>query len=73
MVKRGSATLRAAIMRVSETFYVFNPTISDFYWRKRNEGKVHNVALSHVARKLINIIYTLEKNPSKVFDVNQVK
>ena len=48
-------------MNASETFYVFNPSITDFYWKKRNEGKHHRVALSHVARKLVNIIFTLEK------------
>ena len=68
MVKHGSSYLRAAIMRVAEAFYVHNPQISDFYWKKRNEGKAHNVALSHVARKLVNTIFALEKSPSNVFD-----
>lgn len=68
MVKHGSSYLRAAIMRVAETFYVFNPQISDFYWKKRKEGKAHNVALSHVARKLVNTIFALEKSPDKVFN-----
>jgi hypothetical protein len=55
-------------MRVAETFYVHNPLISDFYWKKRKEGKAHNVALSHVARKLINTIFALEKSSNKVFN-----
>lgn len=62
MVKHGSAYLRKYLMNAAETFYVHNPVISDFYWKKRNEGKHHRVALSHVARKLVNVIYTLEKN-----------
>ena len=62
MVKHGSSYLRKYLMNAAETFYVHNPTISDFYWKKRNEGKHHNVALSHVARKLVNTIYTLEKH-----------
>ncbi len=61
MVKHGSSYLRKYLMNASETFYVFNPSITDFYWKKRNEGKHHRVALSHVARKLVNIIFTLEK------------
>ena len=61
MVKHGSSYLRKYLMNCAETFYVHNPVISDFYWKKRNEGKHHNVALSHVARKLINTIFTLEK------------
>ena len=62
MVKHGSSYLRKYLMNVAETFYIHNPLISDFYWKKRNEGKHHNVALSHVARKLVNTIYTLEKH-----------
>lgn len=62
MVKHGSPNLRYIIMNCSETFYVHNPVISDYYWKKRNEGKPHGVALSHVARKLVSVIYYLETN-----------
>ena len=62
MVKRGSSNLRYVIMNCAETFYVHNPVISDYYWKKRNEGKCHRVALSHVARKLVSVIYYLETN-----------
>ena len=62
MVKHGSPNLRYIIMNCSETFYVHNPVISDYYWKKRNEGKPHRVALSHVARKLVSVIYYLETN-----------
>ena len=34
----------------------------DYYRKRREEGKPHWVALSHVARKLIRIIFFLEKN-----------
>ena len=34
----------------------------DYYLKKRSEGKCHRVALSHVAKKLIRVIYSLEKN-----------
>ena len=44
-----------SILRYSSTFY-------DFYSKKRCEGKCHRVALSHVYKKLIRVIYTLEKN-----------
>lgn len=64
MVKHGSSYLRKYLMTSAETFYVYNPKISDFYWKKRSEGKHHNVALSHVARKLVNTIFTLEKHLS---------
>ena len=62
MVKRGSSNLRYVIMNCAETFYVHNPVISDYYWKKRSEGKCHRVALSHVARKLVSVIYYLETN-----------
>ncbi len=62
MVKHGSSYLRKYLMTSAETFYTFNPAISDFYWKKRNEGKHHNIALSHVARKLVNTIFSLEKH-----------
>ena len=62
MVKHGSPNLRYVIMNCAETFYIHNPVISDYYWKKRNEGKSHRVALSHVARKLVHLIYYLETN-----------
>jgi hypothetical protein len=34
---------------------------AEFYAKKRNEGKSHRVACSHVIKKLIRIIYHLEK------------
>ena len=72
MVKHGSSYLRKYLMNSAETFYVYNPSISDFYWKKRNEGKHHRVALSHVARKLINTIFYLEKH-NQDFDSTLVK
>ena len=72
MVKHGSSYLRKYLMNSAETFYVFNPSISDFYWKKRNEGKHHRVALSHVARRLINTIFYLEKH-NQDFDSKLVK
>ena len=72
MVKHGSSYLRKYLMNSAETFYVHNPSISDFYQKKRNEGKHHRVALSHVARKLINTIFYLEKH-NQDFDSKLVK
>lgn len=59
-------------MNSTETFYVHTPSISNFYWKKRNEGKVHRVALSHVARRLINTIFYLEKH-NQDFDLKLFK
>ena len=38
----------------------YNPVLYDFYLKKINEGKSHRVALSHVCKKIVRIIYTLE-------------
>lgn len=72
MVKHGSSYLRKYLMNSAETFYVHNPKISDFYWKKRNEGKDHRVALSHVSRRLINTIFYLEKH-NEDFDSSNLK
>lgn len=60
MVKHGSGHLRYVLMNSSLTFLKFNPTFYDFYFKKRSEGKSHRVALSHVCKKLVRLIYTLE-------------
>ena len=60
MVKRGSSHLRCAIMNVCLPLTQFNPVFAEYYYKKRDEGKPHRVALSHVAKKLIRVIYTLE-------------
>lgn len=62
MVKHGSSYLRQALMNVAESSLIHNPILYDFYKKKRNEGKPHRVALSHVAKKLVRIIYTIETN-----------
>ena len=60
MVKHGSGHLRYVLMNASLTLLKFNPTFYDFYLKKRSEGKSHRVALSHVCKKLVRLIYTLE-------------
>ncbi len=60
MVKHGSGHLRYVLMNASLTLLKYNPTFYDFYLKKRSEGKSHRVALSHVCKKLVRLIYTLE-------------
>ncbi len=62
MVKHGSGHLRYTIMNISMSILRYSPTFYDYYQKKRSEGKCHRVALSHVCKKLIRVIYTLEKN-----------
>ena len=36
-------------------------TFATYYAKKRGESKPHRVAITHVAKKLIRVIYTLER------------
>ena len=60
MVKRGSGYLRHSIMNVAMTVIANNHTFYEYYYKKRSEGKCHRVALSHVCKKIIRVIYMLE-------------
>ena len=61
MVKRGSPYLRWAILNASRLIAMRDPYFKDYYQRKRKEGKHHFVALTHVAKKLIRVIFKLLK------------
>lgn len=72
MVKRGSSHLRCAIMNCCLPLIQFNMVFAEFYAKKRSEGKPHRVALSHVAKKLIRVIYTLETT-NQPFDADKLR
>lgn len=61
MVKHGSSHLRYSIMNTAMIVLRYSHTFYDYYLKKRSEGKCHRVALSHVCKKLIRVIYSLEK------------
>lgn len=65
MVKRGSPYLRWAILNASRLIAMRDPCFKDYYQRKRREGKHHFVALTHVAKKLIRVIFKLLKTNSQ--------
>ena len=60
MVKHGSGHLRYYLLNVADYVFLHEPIFTEFYYKKRSEGKSHQVALNHVAKKLIRIIYKLE-------------
>ena len=60
MVKRGSGYLRHTLMNVALVVIANDHTFYEYYHKKRLEGKCHRVALSHVCKKLIRVIYILE-------------
>ncbi len=65
MVKHGSGHLRYHLLNAAEMIFMHEPIFTEFYYKKRNEGKTHRVALSHVAKKLVRIIYKLESENIK--------
>jgi len=60
MVKRGSSHLRCALMNCAGAIHIHNEVFAVYYRKKRNEGKSHRVAVNHIAKKLIRIIFALE-------------
>ena len=60
MVKRGSSYLRFTLMNLCIPLMQHNIVFAEYYAKKRAEGKPHRVACSHMVKKLIRIIYTLE-------------
>jgi len=62
MVKRGSSYLRYTLFNLAMPLIRFNCVFAEYYNKKRAEGKPHRVACSHVIKKLIRIMFYLEKN-----------
>lgn len=61
MEKRGSRYLRYALFNAAKFVCIWDPTFSAYLAKKRSEGKHYNVAVSHAAKKLVRVIYQLEK------------
>jgi len=62
MEKRGSRYLRFAIYNATKYVCLWEPTFATYLAKKRAEGKHYNVALSHAAKKLVRLIYAMEKS-----------
>ena len=60
MVKHGSSYLRYALMNACLPLITHDPVFAEYYAKKRAEGKPYRVALTHVAKKLLRVIYTLQ-------------
>lgn len=61
MVKRGSSLLRYTLINCCLPLIRFDMTFATYYAKKRTEGKPHRVAITHVAKKLVRVIYALER------------
>ena len=62
MEKRGSKYLRYALFNATIDVCTWDPTFKTYLAKKRSEGKHYYVAVSHAAKKLVRVIYQLEKS-----------
>ena len=62
MEKRGSRYLRYAIFNATKFVCNWDPNFAAYLAKKRAEGKHYNVAISHAAKKLVRLIYAMEKS-----------
>lgn len=67
MSKRGSKYLRTAVMQASEVAALVaqDPMFADVYRRQRAKEKPHKVALSHVANKMLHVIFAVLRDKKK--------
>lgn len=64
MEKRGSRYLRYALFNATKFVCIWDPTFKAYLSKKRAEGKHYTVAISHATKKLVRVIYQLEKSRS---------
>ncbi|WP_332838360.1 IS110 family transposase [Enterococcus faecalis] len=70
MVKRGSKYLRWALLQTARLVSMRCSVFHEYLQKKLNEGKHYFVALSHVAKKLIRVIFQLLKTNTH-FDLDK--
>ena len=62
MEKRGSRYLRYALYNATKYVCQWDESFRVYLEKKRSEGKHYNVALSHTSKKLVRLIFALEKS-----------
>lgn len=72
MVKHGSSYLRYALMNCARSVVKYEPTFAEYYAKKRAEGKSYRVALSHTAKKLIRVLFTIQTK-NLVYDPDSMR
>lgn len=70
MEKRGSRYLRYALYNSTKYVCQWDENFGAYLAKKRAEGKHYNVALSHAAKKLVRLIYQLEKSGQSYIKVS---
>ena len=62
MEKRGSRYLRYALFNAAKYVCHWDPSFARYLSGKRAEGKHYNVAISHAAKKLVRLIFALQRS-----------
>jgi len=62
MEKRGSRYLRYALYNATKYVCHWDESFGVYLEKKRSEGKHYNVALSHATKKLVRLIFAMEKS-----------
>ena len=62
MEKRGSRYLRYALYNSAKYVCIWDPSFAAYLARKRAEGKHYNVAISHAAKKLVRLIFAVQRS-----------
>ena len=62
MEKRGSRYLRFALINAAKYVCHWDETFGAYLQKKISEGKHYNVAITHAAKKLVRLIYAMEKS-----------
>ncbi len=65
MVKRGSRYLRYALLESARLIAMRDPVFKEYMKKKLSEGKHYNIAKSHVAKKLVRVIFKLLSTETK--------
>ena len=65
MSKRGSPSLRWALLEGANSIRIWDPYFRDYYDKMITRGKHHYVAQAAVARKLVNVVFALLKEQRK--------
>ena len=68
MEKRGSRYLRYALLLSAHLVGKYSKTFAAYLQKKRDEGKHYFVALSHVAKKLVRVIFHLQRTGESFSD-----
>ena len=62
MEKRGSRYLRYALFNAAKYVCHWDASFAAYLAKKRAEGKHYNVAISHAAKKLVRLIFAMERS-----------